>query len=56
MDFNYDILTMVIDTNISNGENLDLPCKNIFLVMTAFYLSKKPSGMPEEYTTLETRP
>ena len=37
-----DISTMVIDINGSYSENLDLTCQNIFLVMTAFYLSKNP--------------
>ena len=40
MDFNYDVSTMVIDINCSISENLDLPCKNIFLVMIPSYLSK----------------
>ena len=36
----YDISTTVIDMNCSIGENLDLPCKNIFPLMIASYLSK----------------
>ena len=42
MDFNCDISTTVIDTNISIGENLDLPCKNIFLAITALYPKNPP--------------
>ena len=33
---------MVIDTNVSIGEILDLPYKNIFSVMTPIFLSKTP--------------
>ena len=36
----YDISTTVIDINFSNGENLDLPCKNILPLMIASYHSK----------------
>ena len=57
MDFNYDILTTVIDTNVSIGEILDLPCKNIFLHGDDSFLSFiKPTKMPDESTTLENRP
>ena len=41
-EFHYDISTTVIDTNVSIGENLDLPCKNIFSVTTPIFLLKNP--------------
>ena len=56
MDFKYDISTTVIDINCPYGENLDLPCKNIYSVMIPSYLSKKHTRIPEESTTLESRP
>ena len=40
MGLHYDISTMVIDINFSMGENLDLPCKNILLLMIASYLTE----------------
>ena len=40
MDSHYDILTTVTDMNCSISENIDLPCKNIYLAMTAIFLSK----------------
>ena len=42
MDFNCDISTTVIDIDCSYGENLDLPCKNIFPVMIVSSLSINP--------------
>ena len=40
MGLHYDISTTVIDINFSIRENLDLPCKNILLLMIASYLSE----------------
>ena len=56
MDFNYDILATVIDMNFPTGENLDLPCKNIFSVMAAFIFQKTHRNARRiYYTTVETR-
>ena len=55
MGLHYDISTLVIDINCTISENLDLPCKNIFLLVIAILTFKKPTGMPEKSTPLETQ-